>query len=190
MNKIFYKHYIFLDTINNLIEKNIKQFKKINIIVNTDQDEKKGLENELLIIKFAKKKKIPFFFKNNYNKCIKYNSDGIFIDSENKEIIKPSLLKKEFKIIGLAHNQLEYSQKLRQKCTLLMLSPLFYNEKYSENKILNVLKFNNKKQNWKIEICALGGINLKTIKRIKLLNITSVGFRKFIFEPKKNPLTI
>ena len=60
MNKIFYKHYIFLDTINNLIEKNIKQFKKINIIVNTDQDEKKGLENELLIIKFAKKKKIPF----------------------------------------------------------------------------------------------------------------------------------
>ena len=70
-----------------------------------------------------------------------------------------------------------------------MLSPLFYNEKYSENKILNVLKFNNKKQNWKIEICALGGINRKTIKRIKLLNITSVGFRKFIFEPKKNPLT-
>jgi thiamine-phosphate pyrophosphorylase len=190
MNKLFYKHYIFLDTINNVIENNITQFKKVNIIINTNSNEKKILENEFLIIKFAREKKIPFFFKNDYNKCIKYNSDGIFIDSANKKIIKPSLLKKKFKVIGLAHNQLEYSQKLRQKCNLLMLSPLFYNEKYSENKILNVLKFNNKKQNWQIDICALGGINLNTIKKIKLLNITSVGFRKFILEIKKNPLTI
>ena len=65
-----------------------------------------------------------------------------------------------------------------------MLSPLFYNEKYSENKILNILKFNNKKLNWKVDICALGGVNLRTIKKIKLLNIMSIGSRKFILNPK------
>ena len=57
-------------------------------------------------------------------------------------------MKKKFTTIGIAHNQLEYLQKKAQGCNLVMLSPLFYNEKYSINKILNVLKFNNKKINW------------------------------------------
>ena len=37
--------------------------------------------------------------------------------------------------------------------------------------------------------CALGGINSKNIKKINLLNITKVAFKKFILEVKKNPLT-
>ena len=184
MNRIFYKHYIFLDFLNDLIKENLTQLKNINIIINIHQNDKKNLENELSIIQFVRKYKIPFFFKNDYQKCIKYNSNGIFIDSANKKIIKPVLLKKKFEIIGSVHNQLEYEQKLKQKCTLLMLSPLFYNEKYSENKILNILKFNNKKLNWKVDICALGGVNLRTIKKIKLLNIMSIGSRKFILNPK------
>jgi hypothetical protein len=65
-----------------------------------------------------------------------------------------------------------------------MLSPLFYNEKYSINKILNVMKFNNKKINWDIDVCALGGITPKNIKKIKLLNITKIGFKRFILEAK------
>ena len=180
MNRFFYKHYIFLDIFNNLIEENLTQLKNINIIINIHQEDEKSLESELSIIKFAKRNKIPLFFKNNYQKCIKYNSDGIFIDSTNKKITKPILLKKKFKIIGSVHNQLEYFQKLNQKCNLLMLSPLFYNEKYSTNRILNILKFNTKKLNWSVDICALGGINLTTIKKVKLLNITSIGSRKFI----------
>lgn len=190
MNKIFYKHYVFLDTINRLIKKKLNKIKNVNIIVNINHKNEKGLEEKLSIINFAKKNKIPFFLKNDYNECLKSKSDGILIDSSNKRITKPILLKKNFIIIGIAHNQLEYFQKIKQGCTIVMLSPLFYNEKYTINKILNVLKFNNKKQNWEIDICALGGINLNTIKKIKLLNITSVGFRKFILEPKKNPLTI
>ena len=65
-----------------------------------------------------------------------------------------------------------------------MLSPLFYNEKYTTNNILNVLKFSNKKINWNIDICALGGITPKNIKKIKLLNITKIGFKRFILEAK------
>lgn len=184
MKKIFFKHYVFLAEINNLIKGNVVKFNNINIIIDINKKDKKGLENQLSIIKFAKKNKIPFLFKNDFQKCIKYNASGIFIDADYKKLTKPILLKKNFHIIGSAHDQLEYSQKLRQKCHLLMLSPLFFNEKYSENKILNISKFNQKTINWNIKLCALGGINSKTLKKIKLTKCMAFGFKKFIFDTK------
>jgi thiamine-phosphate pyrophosphorylase len=182
MKKIFYKHYVFLGEINNLIKENLVKFNNINIIIDIDKKDKKRLKNQLSIIKFAKKNNIPFLFKNDFQKCIKFNASGIFIEANYKKITKPMLLKKNFHIIGGAHNQLEYTQKLRQKCHLLMLSPLFFNEKYSKNKILNISKFNQKTLNWKIKLCALGGINLKTLKKIKLTKCMAIGFKKFIFD--------
>jgi thiamine-phosphate pyrophosphorylase len=182
MKKIFYKHYVFLGKINDLIKENLVKFNNINIIIDIDKKDKRGLENELSIIKFAKKNNIPFLFKNDFQKCIKFNAFGIFIEGNYKKITKPMLLKKNFHIVGGAHDQLEYAQKLRQKCHLLMLSPLFFNEKYSKNKILNILKFNQKTLNWKIKLCALGGINSRTLKKIKLTKCMAIGFKKFIFD--------
>jgi thiamine-phosphate pyrophosphorylase len=184
MKKIFFKHYVFLEEINNLIKENLVKFNNINIIIDIDTKEKNGLENQFSIIKFAKKNKIPFLFKNDFQKCIKYKASGIFIDANYKRITKPMLLKKNFHIIGGAHDQLEYAQKLKQKCHLLMLSPLFFNEKYSKNKILNISRFNQKAINWNIKLCALGGINSKTLKQIKLTKCMAIGFKKFIFDTK------
>jgi uncharacterized protein YrzB (UPF0473 family) len=59
MKKIFYKHYVFLEEINNLIKENLVKFNNINIIIDINKKDKKGLENQLSIIKFAKKNKIP-----------------------------------------------------------------------------------------------------------------------------------
>jgi thiamine monophosphate synthase len=184
MNKIFYKHYVFLEEINDLIKKNLVKFNNINIIIDINQKHKKKLENQLSIIRFAKKNKIPFLFKNDFQKCIKYNASGIFIDANNKKLTKPILLKKNFHIIGSVHNQLEYAHKLKQKCHLLMLSPLFFNEKYSKNKILNVSKFNSKTINWNIDICALGGVNYETLRKIKLTKSVAIGFKKLISRRK------
>ena len=184
MKKIFYKHYVFLEEINNLIKENLVKFNNLNIIIDIDEKDKKGLENQFSIIKFAKKNKIPFLFKNDFQKCIKYNASGIFIDANYKKLTKPILLKKSFCIIGSIHNQLEYMQKIKQKCHLLMLSPLFFNEKYSKNKILNISRFNHKALNWNIKLCALGGINSKTLKKIKLTKCMAIGFKKFILDAK------
>jgi thiamine monophosphate synthase len=65
-----------------------------------------------------------------------------------------------------------------------MLSPLFSNKKYSENKILNVLKFNLISQNWNRNLCALGGINEENIRRIKLTIVSSIAFKRLIENPK------
>jgi thiamine-phosphate pyrophosphorylase len=181
-NKLLYKPYVFLDKINNIIKRNLLKFKYLNIIV--DIDKKEVSENELSIIKFAKINKIPFFFKNNYQKCIKYNASGVFLDSKNTSIIKPIQFKTNFKIIGSAHNQREYFNKVKQKCNLVMLSPLFYNEKYTKNNILNIHKFNQITLNWKTDVCALGGINLRNLKKIKLTKARSIAFKKLIFDLK------
>jgi thiamine-phosphate pyrophosphorylase len=183
-SKLLYKNYIFLEKINDLVKENLLKFSNINIIIDINHDEIKKSENALSIINFARKNKIPFLIKNNFQECIKYKADGILIDSQNKRNIKPLLLKRKFNIVGKAHNQLEYLQKVNQNCSLIMLSPLFYNTKYSKNKILDILKFNNFALNWKTPICALGGINFKTLKKVKLLRTTNLSYKKLIFEAK------
>ena len=176
------KYYFFLDQINSLIKKNILKFKNINIIIDTKNEAGGKFDKELAIIKFAKKENIPFLLKNNFSKCQKYHASGIFIDSTNKKITKPILLKNNFTIIGSAHNQIEYSNKKKQNCSLIMLSPIFNNNKYSENRILNIKKFNQISLNWSLDLCALGGINSNNIKKIKLTRSKAAAFKRFIFE--------
>ena len=183
-NKKVYKHYVFLDRFNKIVENNLLKFSNIIIIIDINQNDNKSLKEQSLIINFLKKHKIPFLIKNDYQKCQKYKADGIFIESINKKNIKPILLKKKFQIIGVAHNQLEYYQKCRQNCSVLMLSPLFETKKYTSNKILNITRFNIKSLHWNIKLCALGGINSNTIKKVKLTKCIAIGFKKFIFDTK------
>ena len=40
MKKIFYKHYVFLEEINNLIKENLVKFNNINIIIDINKKDK------------------------------------------------------------------------------------------------------------------------------------------------------
>ena len=51
------KHYVFINTINEVIKKNIVKFKDINIVINIDHVDEQNIKSELDIIIFAKKKK-------------------------------------------------------------------------------------------------------------------------------------
>jgi thiamine monophosphate synthase len=182
MNKIFNKNYIFIEQLNKLNKIKSLKLTNINIIIDINKKTEKSNEKELFIIKFARKNKIPFIIKNDYQKCFKYNANGIFLDSKNKNRLKPIFLKKEFEIIGQAHNQNEYFLKYNQGCKVIMLSPIFSNIKYTENKLLGILKFNLISSIWKIKICALGGINKKNLKKINTTKALYTASKSSIFD--------
>lgn len=171
-------YYIFIEELSEKIIKNIIDLKKKKLRINIIILEKNSLE----ISKFAKKERIPIFFKDNLKCAMKNKAQGIFLSSKNKNLKNNIKTTTKLKIIGLAHNQHEYYIKKMQNCTTIMLSPIFYNEKYSHNKILNVIKFNLITLSWKINICALGGINSKSIKLINLTKCKSVGVKSLIKE--------
>ena len=84
-----------------------------------------------------------------------------------------NLEKKNFTILGSAHNQKEIYEKICQKCIAIFLSPTFYVEK-SKN-YLEICKFNLLSFSNKVNIMALGGINQNNIKKLKLLKIKGFG---------------
>jgi hypothetical protein len=70
-----------------------------------------------------------------------------------------------------------------------MLSPLFFNKKFSLNKILGPTKFRLITSNWKTDICALGGLNLNNIKKLRLIKLNAIGFYSIISDQKlKKPV--
>ena len=185
---MLYEYYVFLEELNDIFKKNIKKFKNVNIIININNINKSNLNRMLSIIKFSQTYKIPFYIINDYQMSVKYNANGVFLSSNNNQLKRPLQLKKNFKIIGLAHNQLEYFKKKEQLCKNIMVSPLFYNAKYSINKILGINKFNLLTNSWKEKICALGGINSSNIKKIRMTKARSLASISFF--QKKSPLLL
>ena len=70
--------------------------------------------------------------------------------------------------MGSAHNVVEIKQKEKQGVELLFLSPLFKTKDYKKE--LGIIKFNFLSNLSKKKIIALGGINEKNIKKLKLTN--------------------
>jgi hypothetical protein len=61
-----------------------------------------------------------------------------------------------------------------------MLSPIFFNKKYSLNKILGPIKFNLITLNWSCKVCALGGIQLNNLRMINLTKAKAISFMSLI----------
>jgi thiamine monophosphate synthase len=177
MNK--YHNYIFLNEINDQLSVRIKKIKNVSIIYYIDDFQSFNENNCKRIRNFCKKINAPFYVVNSINNVVKYKATGIYIKADNKRII----LKKynKLKIIGSAHNNLEYFFKKNQNCNMIMLSPLFYNNKYSNNNILGTAKFRLISKDWKIDLCALGGINKTNINKVKLIKTKNIAFRSMIY---------
>ena len=130
---------------------------------------KKTDENLIKKIKyFCKKKKIKFFISNNFKLAIKLDLDGVYLPSFNKDFRYNNYpLKKKFIILGSAHNLKEIKIKEKQRVKVIFLSSIFRKKKsyLGINKFKNLTRYTNK------NIIALGGINNKNIKKLKLLNV-------------------
>ena len=97
----------------------------------------------------------------------KINADGLYISSQNKElIIKSFLNKKNFEIIGSAHNLKEIKIKEHQGVEKIFLSPIF---KKKRNNELGIFRYLSLKKLSSMEDIALGGINNKNIKKLYLI---------------------
>ena len=176
MKNIKLDYYIFVEELTEKIINNIANLKKrklrIKIIILG--------KNPLIISKFAKKEKIPFFFTDNLKYAIKNKAHGIFLTNKYKVLINNIQKNTKLEVIGSAHNQYEYYIKKNQNCSTIMLSPIFYNKKYSQNKILGTARFNLITLNWKTNVCGLGGITSENIKLINLTKCRSIGVKSLI----------
>jgi thiamine-phosphate pyrophosphorylase len=181
-----YKYYIFVNELNETIKKNILKISKPNLILNFKIFEESSLILAKNIIIFCKNHNIPFYILNDVKIAKQLNANGIFISATNRKIGLSLFSNIKFKLIGSAHNQLEYFFKIRQNCKTIMLSPIFYNYKYSIYKILNPIRFNLICLSWETNIGALGGILKKNINKINLTKATNIGIKSYVSEAKKN----
>jgi len=126
--------------------------------------------NEKLISEFKKycrKKRIKFYLSNNIQLAIKLDLDGVYIPSFNTNTQHLAYsFKKNFKIIGSAHNLREIRIKEKQKVEKIFLSSLFKKNK----NFLGINRFNLISKLTRKEIVALGGISQKNKKKLKILN--------------------
>ena len=106
--------------------------------------------------------------------------DGAYIPSFNKSNIHNCYkLRKNFKIIGSAHNIIEIRTKEKQNCEDIFISPIFKTKYYNHS--LGIYKFINLATNTKKNIIALGGINNDNFRKINrkfILGFASISWIK------------
>ena len=164
------KKYYF---INKFETNNIdKQDKQTAIIYRNYSSE---IINEEIIIgikKYCRKKGIKFYLSNNIKLALKLNLNGAYIPSFNKSYKHLSYsFKKNFKIIGSAHNLKEIRNKETQNVEKIFLSSLFKKNK----NFLGINKFKLLSKLTKKRVVILGGITMDNKKKLTLLNQSDIA---------------
>ena len=154
--------------INKFDTNNIDKQDKQTIIIFRNYSIKS--QNEDLIIKikkYCRKKSLKFYLSNNIKLAVKLNLDGAYIPSFNKNFKHLTYsLKKNFKIIGSAHNLSEIRNKELQNVEKIFLSSLFKKNK----NFLGVYRFRLLTKLTSKKIVALGGISKKNRRKLALLS--------------------
>ncbi|WP_075522210.1 thiamine phosphate synthase [Candidatus Pelagibacter communis] len=163
--------YSFIDSFD---KKRINNLSKNYGIIYRNYQKKINLKLLLEIKKFCRQNNKKLIIANDIRLAIRANIDGVYIPSFNKKhyshILKNK--KKNFLVMGSAHNVPEIKTKEEQGVDLIFLSPMFLTKNYKKE--LGVIKFNLLSKNTKKKIIALGGIKNKNLKKLKMTK--SVGF--------------
>jgi len=154
--------------INKFETKNIdKQDKQTTVIYRNYSSKSTDEKLILRIKKYCKKKNIKFYLSNNIKLANKLNLDGAYIPSFNKNTKHLAFsYKRNFDIVGSAHNLKEIKIKEKQKVNKIFLSSLFKKNKnfLGINKFRLLSKLTNKK------IVVLGGVSKENLKKLKILD--------------------
>ena len=154
--------------INKFETNNIDNQDKHTIIIYRNYSSK--IINEELILKikkYCKKRGIKFYLSNNIKLSIKLNLDGAYIPSFNRDTKHLAYsFKKNFNIVGSAHNIKEIKIKQIQCVNRIFISSIFKKNK----NYLGINKFKLISNLTKTKVVALGGISKDNINKLKLLN--------------------
>ena len=166
MHKDLINKYYFINKLDtNSIDKQDNQTVIIYRNYTSIKDEKSII---IKIKNYCTKKNKKFYLSNNIKLAISLNLDGVYIPSFNKSFGHLNYsYKKNFKIVGSAHNLKEMKTKSLQNVKKIFLSSLFKKNKnyLGINKFKIILKYTHHK------IVALGGISKNNIRKLKLISI-------------------
>ena len=178
-NKTLNRYYFIKKFDQSHIDKQDK--KTIIIFRNYDQSIDKKL---ILTIKnYCKKRSNKFLISNNVKLAIKLNLDGVYIPSFNKDKKHLSYsVRKNFIILGSAHNIYEMRTKELQSVNAIFLSSIFKKNK----NYLGINKFKSLSLLCNKPFIALGGISKDNLKKLALTNCYGFAGISF-FEQKKGP---
>ena len=171
-NKFLNKYYF----INKFDQSHIdKQFKETTIIFR-NYNQKIDKKLILQLKSYCKKKGNKFLLSNNIRLAINLDLDGVYIPSFNTDKRHLSYsFKKNFIILGSAHNIYEMRTKELQCVSAIFLSSIFKkNKNYLGINKFKLLSFLSNKP-----VIALGGISNNNSKKLKLSNC--LGFAGISF---------
>ena len=171
-NKILNKYYF----INKFDQSHIDKQEKETTIIYRNYNQKIDKKLILKLKNYCKKKGNKFLLANDIKLAINLNLDGAYIPSFNKDKKHLSYsLKKNFIILGSAHNIYEINTKEVQNVDAIFLSSVFKKNK----NYLGIKRFQLFSLITKIKIIALGGILQKNLKQLSL--VRCVGFAGISF---------
>ena len=163
----------------------IEKFEKSNIdkqdlnttIIYRNYKKNYKIDEILLLKNYCRKKKLKFLLSNNVKLSIKLNLDGAYLPSFNKNFYHLSFkFKKNFILLGSAHNLKEIRIKEKQNVNKIFVSSIFK----KNNNFLGINKFNLLSKLSYKEIIALGGISKDNIALINLTKSAGVAGISFL----------
>ena len=175
MHKILPKQYYFIEK----FDKKILENQSIETAIIYRNYSKKINKIEILKLKyFCNKKKLKLFLSNDFKLALKLNLNGAYIPSFNKSFYHLNFhLKKNFIVLGSAHNLAEIRIKEKQKVDAIFLSSIFK----KNNNYLGLYNFLNLIYLSKKKFIALGGVskkNKKILKMIKIFGFAGISYFK------------
>ena len=171
-NKILNRYYF----INEFNQSHIDKQHKETTIIYRNYDQKVDEKIITKIKSYCKKKGNKFLLSNNIKLAVKLDLDGAYIPSFNKSKNHLSYsFKKNFIILGSAHDIYEIRTKEVQKINAIFLSSIFKKNK----NYLGINKFKLLSLISDKPTIALGGISNNNLKKLKLTNC--LGFAGISF---------
>ena len=154
--------------INKFDKNNINKLNKNIALIYRNYNKKLNKDLIIKIKRYCRLKKRKFFLSNNIKLALDLKLDGVYLPSFNNDLKHLNYPKrKNFFIIGSAHNYKEIKQKELQKVDLIFIASLFNKKRtyLGINKFMILTNLTRKK------IIALGVINKGNFKKLNLLNI-------------------